>query len=579
MYNLIPFCLLKNINIKIAMGNSIVASITNLSKIQSFIIVSACIFLMVSCDYVSRFASANKEIRLFPVSVDDQYQYIDKEGKIIVTPQFSEVSIYRDGLALVKSTGDSPRWGFIDESGKYVINTQYVQATVFSEGIAWAVMENQGPMAIGKFGEILFSLNEAQNVAIFSEGLAAFSITDSSGLKCGFVDNRGIVKITPQFFDAGNFSDGMCFVMNKERKFGYINKDGNLVVNYQFDAGLSFSNGVAPIMTNGKWGTIDKSGKYVINPQFDHIVVDGDYFKIKMGDKYGWCDKKGKIVINPQFEAAYPFMGNKLAPVKVGKLYGFVDTDGKIAINPQFDYALPFNGNIAAVKSGDRYGFIDLAGKFIINPQYEELADDYSSFVRFGYTSFDIVSSDYFNVEAITERFNFNNPEGLALNEPFSMALNKFNLSDSDFNQYTSEHTVLFGGEISRDADLNYFKIIGTPYSEIMDGWYPRQVFDSSKSMTGFIWSIVLKGKGIGKATDVIKAFEQKLIGYSLLPDESNDQIRTYLGKNSKITISSFSNEITIQVRLPESDSWASPTSISSSAQHYPSSFDEVNPR
>src|SRR5690554_3075051 len=65
------------------------------------------------------------EVNLIPVKSGKEFQYIDKEGKIVINPQFKNATIFRDGLALVETTGDTPKFGYITEDGKYAINAQY----------------------------------------------------------------------------------------------------------------------------------------------------------------------------------------------------------------------------------------------------------------------------------------------------------------------------------------------------------------------------------------------------------------------------------------------------------------------
>ena len=55
-------------------------------------------------------------------------------------------------------------------------------------------------------------------------------------------------------------------------KYGFINKAGEFVINLQFDRVGHFSEGLAPVLINGKedkWGYINKAGEIVIKPQFD----------------------------------------------------------------------------------------------------------------------------------------------------------------------------------------------------------------------------------------------------------------------------------------------------------------------
>jgi hypothetical protein len=305
----------------------------NLSGVLSLVLIS---LVLLSCG-----GNSAPSISLIPVQNGKDFQYIDKEGKIIINPQFAVASVFREGLALVKTSGDNGKFGFINEDGKYEIAANYKDGTVFSEGLAWVVSENGAPTAIDSKGEIKITLQDAETVKIFRDGLAAFSILKDGEYQWGFVDKEGKVIISPQFSATGNFSEGKCEVLNKDGKWGYVDAEGKLIINYQFDAANKFVDGQAAVGFDGKAGAIDENGKYVINPQFDEIRTDGDLYAIRQGDKWGWSNREGEIIINPQFESVYSFSGGESAPVKMGKDWGYVDKEGKVKINPQFDDALP----------------------------------------------------------------------------------------------------------------------------------------------------------------------------------------------------------------------------------------------
>ena len=93
------------------------------------------------------------QVKLLPVKLGKEYQYVDAEGKIIINPQFAEATIFRNGVALVQTSGDKPKWGFIKEDGKFVINATYKSATIFNEDKAWIVNENAAPTCINNKGE------------------------------------------------------------------------------------------------------------------------------------------------------------------------------------------------------------------------------------------------------------------------------------------------------------------------------------------------------------------------------------------------------------------------------------------
>ncbi len=464
---------------------------------------------MTSCN------SGSKDIevvKLIPVKMGEEFQYIDGEGKIVINPQFSEATVFRNGLALVQTSGDKPQWGFIGEDGKFVINANYVRATVFSDGLAWVVSENAAPSCIDTKGELKFSLQNAEEVNIYSDGLAGFKeINDTGEEKWGFVDKAGKVKITAQFSDIGSFIDGKCAVSNADGKWGYIDKEGKLVINYQFDRAWAFSNGFAVVKTGEKAGLIDVAGKYKINPQFSNMISDGDLLLVEQDGKWGWTDKEGKIIINPQFSEALPFRNANLAAVATEKNWGFIDKKGKIVINPQFDRALPFNGKLAVVESSNKIGLIDNEGKYVTNPQFDDISLDVGNYVLTGGSSYISIQTDFFNVGAITSRLKIDNLEGLTFNSAMSEALTKFKKTQEDFSKYSQQHILISKEKITDDATLDFY-ILGKAW--VNSGYYDY-TFNANATPLGFFYKVNLSGKGNGKVDAVKSAIETSLKGYS----------------------------------------------------------------
>lgn len=476
-------------------------------KLSGFLAIALLSGLLVSCGI-----GGGREISLIPVENGDEFQYIDKEGKIVINPQFSSATVFRNGIALVRTTGDKALWGFIDEEGKYVIPATYQEATVFSEDLAWVVSENGAPTAITTKGEVKITLQDAETVKIFQEGLAAFSVTQESKLKWGFVDKEGKVVISPQFADTGNFSEGKCAVQNEEGKWGYIDTEGKIAISYQFDEAEKFVDGQAVVAFDGKTGAIDESGKYVINPQFDGLVEDGDLYLVEQGEKYGWANREGQITINPQFGAAFTFNGNDIAPVQIGETWGYVDEEGKIKINPQFKVAIPFVGGIATVLSGEKVGFIDLDGKYIINPQYDGIASDMLSYILNGSSEYESVDTDFFNIAPIVSRINLTTPEGLSLSSTVGDVVTKLKIKQSTFSEYTTQHEVLSDISITNDASFD-FSVWAGAHKEVQDGWYTVSVFDATAPVSGYVYTINLSGRGYDKADQVIAEIEKTIKG------------------------------------------------------------------
>lgn len=486
------------------------------------------IIFMSSCSYLDN----ESTLDLIPYKLKDKYGYFDLEGKIVINPQFSNASIFNEDLALVKTTGENGKWGFIDKTGKFIINAEYKEATIFNDGIAWVVKENSSPTAIDKEGKTLFSLNDAEKVELYYEGLAAFSVPESLSVKWGFVDKKGKRVINPQFSEVRSFSDGKCAVKNKEGKWGYIDKEGKIVINYQFDGADDFANGKSVVKLDEKVGIIDADGKYIINPQYDYADIDGERILISQDNKIGWSDLEGKIIINPQFEEASIFNKNEITPVKSGDTFGYIDNNGKFVINPQFDHAFPFMNELALVKSGDKFGLIDKQGKYAVNPQFDEIAFDVAIYlynngkIKSMYNS---VETDYIDVNAITNIINFNNPEGLSFSSTFQVIANKFNKVVADFNQYSEVNVLIEKKEINKNAEYA-FGVIGK-IKDLNLNTYSYYITNNNPD--AFVYNLMLKNKANSKTETIIKAIENKLKNYTLVKKGFIEENYTAIYKNN----------------------------------------------
>lgn len=361
-----------------------------LTKLFKSLVICSLFTFCISCS-----DSNQANWKLIPVRSADKWGYINQKGKYMINPQFTDATMFRDGLAMV--TASNGKMGFIDENGKYKIPAQYKRATPFFEGMAWVVSDGGHPTCITKSGEIKFVLKEAQYVFNFSEGLAMYGTKDKDGkVKIGFVDKSGKVVINPQFEEANPFSESLASFKQKD-KWGFIDKTGKIVINPQFDLVGNFKNGKAVFKQGEQWGYIDTKGAYIINPQFEAAGNFNEGMAIILqGNLFGYITEDGKIEINPQFDDAGNFSSG-MATIKQNDRWGFIDKKGKISINPQFEDASQFYGKIAFVESADKWGIIDKKGKYLVNPQFDQIKTKIGEFFY--------VLSDYYDASKFINLF------------------------------------------------------------------------------------------------------------------------------------------------------------------------------
>ncbi|MCD4705125.1 WG repeat-containing protein, partial [bacterium] len=198
------------------------------------------------------------------------------------------------------------------------------------------------------------------------EGIAAVEKDD----KWGFIDKSGKLVIEYQFDFATGFEEGLS-VVHKDNKRGFIDKSGNIVIGYHYDIAGGFKEGLAEVENFNAIGFIDKSGNLVIDYQFRYSWGFKEGLAPVRGyDKWGYIDKSGNLVIDYQFRWARNFSKGLAAVLKDDK-WGFIDKLGNLIIDYQFDFADSFQEGLAAVKNNDKMGFIDKSGNLIIDYQFD----------------------------------------------------------------------------------------------------------------------------------------------------------------------------------------------------------------
>ena len=208
--------------------------------------------------------------------------------------------------------------------------------------------------------------------------------------KWGFIDKTGRVVIKPQFYWVHEFSEGLAVFDTEDGKYGYIDKTGTVVIPPTLDRAEPFSEGLAPAANDFVWGYIDRSGNWVIRRQFAMahkfrngiapvvlIPKDEDGSK-NIFNTVAFIDKTGKIispifksVLNPRTSDGLLFVRH-VYPTGPNPPPRILDKRGNTIIEVE-DFDLDgFSEGLTPIKLNGKWGYVDRFGRAAIKPAFDE---------------------------------------------------------------------------------------------------------------------------------------------------------------------------------------------------------------
>ncbi|MDT8347302.1 MAG: WG repeat-containing protein, partial [Flavobacteriaceae bacterium] len=157
---------------------------------------------------------------------------------------------------------------------------------------------------------------------------------------------------------------------------GYISKNGEVVIPFDYSSGTDFKNGYAKVQDKNTkmYGIIDLNGNYIVPPEYTYISNDyykSDYiFVRKPNSNFGYIDFKGNQVID--FKYAYGGLFSEGLAVVSTPLNEnmYIDKNGNKAFELEFNISQydneNFKGGIAKVNIKDGHSaYINKKGEVI----------------------------------------------------------------------------------------------------------------------------------------------------------------------------------------------------------------------
>ena len=220
-------------------------------------------------------------------SEDAIYKIIDNNGNVVIDKSYTYIEELDNNYYIVANYNNN---GIIDLSGKSLVelrynsifkldNTDLIQANISSTNTI---------SLINKDMKIVATMDEAE-IQIENNYIRLYSETEDR-----YFDYSGNEKTAQEIFP-----NNTLFAKKLNEKWGFVDKDGNLVVQNTYDMVTEFNEyGFAGIRLDGKWGVINSNGEVIQEPIYELESASptfiGKYYKSEewYGNDY-FTDKVG----------------------------------------------------------------------------------------------------------------------------------------------------------------------------------------------------------------------------------------------------------------------------------------------
>lgn len=317
--------------------------------------------------------------QLYPAQVsylsDRKWGYINTAGRFMLTPVFTQASMFQSNGLAVAGTGE--KVGLINKAGKYVVEPFYLNIRDFHEGLAIAQNES-GFLVIDENGKVLSEV--FPYIDDYHSSRAAYYIQRQNGtILYGYLDETGHTVIEPSYEYAGEFEKDRAVVRYPGNSYVLIGKDGAVLKKLEYRFVMDISDGMIAFTAEqgGKYGYLNSKGEVAIAPAFLSVqdFTDGmavvnasDSYAV---NRFALIDKKGRFLIKPQYNDILQ-LGDGLAAIGVandadnifaGSRYALAAQDGSILTDFVFYGMERFKNGVASVYDRTNTFFIDKTGR------------------------------------------------------------------------------------------------------------------------------------------------------------------------------------------------------------------------
>ena len=203
-----------------------------------------------------------------------EWGFTNNKGEIVIQPRFSSAGTFGEGLCAVAD--ENKMIGYINKTGKIVIDFKYQDASDFKYGYAsvkingkYGIIDKTGKLVVKPEYEFTLCDNEEMFIFVDNE-------------KRGWRNYQGRVIIPAVYDGVNRFYDSDYAPVKIGKKWGAVDRKGNLQFEEKYDYKLPFMGDVSLAFNNGKWRYINIDGEYTSEKFMYDDISDQALYEMRL---------------------------------------------------------------------------------------------------------------------------------------------------------------------------------------------------------------------------------------------------------------------------------------------------------
>ena len=232
---------------------------------------------------------------IYVVKENNNWELVQRNGEVTFSDGLKNVKDVlglKNGNVIIQNTNN--KVGVISNTGETILNTVYddikfafVDSYIIEQNGKYGIAKRNDEIVLNPTYTTINYIQTADIIEASEDGITSNLLNNNletklTGIVTEINTSRGYIKVRQDNdYKYYNFrfeersekdinTSNTLFLDKQNDKYGYVDKDGKVVVDYQYDDATEQNEyGYAAVQKDGKWGAINEKGEEIVNPQYD----------------------------------------------------------------------------------------------------------------------------------------------------------------------------------------------------------------------------------------------------------------------------------------------------------------------